>query len=641
MSQSRQLAAIMFTDIVGYTALMGNDEQKAFAVLNKNRALQKPIIEQFNGHWIKEIGDGVLASFHTVADAVYAAVKIQEACNGLKEFQLRIGIHLGDILFENDDVFGDGVNIASRIQAIAEPGSIFVSESVHNNISNKKDIQTKFVKEETLKNIKAPVKMYEVITANAPVSLDSVAKEKTNTTQENSIAVLPFANMSSDPEQEYFSDGITEEIITDLSLLRNLLVISRSSIMTYKGSPKKIKEIAGELNVHYILEGSVRKAGNNLRITAQLIDAEKDAHIWAEKYSGTLEDVFAIQENVAAQIVKELDVHLTLAEKKNLAKQGTKNPEAFELYLKGNFAFTQYSPESLNKAIRYFESAIAIDPEFGQPYAGITMCYSGMAWFELMNPREAFSKAKEWAAKTIAIDNTLSEAYNYLGYLSTHDWAWDIAEQQFRKAIELKPNYADAHMFYGWLLGSLARFDEASVEMKKAYEIDPHSNVINANQTFPYYWRREYDKAIAQSQRAIDLDPAFNISYWFLGISNMQAGNYEIAINAFRNAISLSGDQPYYKAWLGHAYANAGNQTEALKILDELKILASLKKTWSYQIALVYLGLGDYEQAMNYLEKTFDEHGPYLVYVKIEPYLDPLRSDQRFQAILKKMKLNE
>ena len=292
MESSRQLAAIMFTDIVGYTALMGNDEQKAFSILNKNRELQKPIIEQFNGRWIKEIGDGVLASFHTVADAVYAAVKIQEACNASKEFQLRIGIHLGDILFENDDVFGDGVNIASRIQAIAEPGSIYISESVRSNISNKKDIQTKFVKEETLKNVKEPVKMYEVITANAPATAGSTTQAQKITTQEKSIAVLPFANMSSDPEQEYFSDGISEEIINMLAQVPGLKVAGRTSSFSFKGKNQDLRLIGEQLNVNHILEGSVRKSGNKLRITAQLIKVADGYHLYSEKFDRELRRYF-------------------------------------------------------------------------------------------------------------------------------------------------------------------------------------------------------------------------------------------------------------------------------------------------------------------------------------------------------------
>ncbi len=259
MSQSRQLAAIMFTDIVGYTALIGDDEQRAFEILNKNRKVQKPLIEQYGGRWIKEIGDGVLACFTTVSDAVNAAIKIQEACNLTKDFLLRIGIHHGEVVFEENDIFGDVVNIASRIQALAPIGGIWISESLHNNISNKREIKTKFVRAETLKNVKELVWIYEVlIENNHPGEQVSFNLTTVKTTPDKSIAVLPFVNMSSDPEQEFFSDGLTEEIISDLSRLEKLLVISRSSIMTLKGSNKKIKEIANDVNVRYILEGSVR-----------------------------------------------------------------------------------------------------------------------------------------------------------------------------------------------------------------------------------------------------------------------------------------------------------------------------------------------------------------------------------------------
>ncbi len=290
MSQSRQLAAIMFTDIVGYTALMGKDEQNAFRLLQQNRKLQKPIIEEFNGRWIKELGDGVMASFNTVSDAVNAAVKIQEACNSAMDFQLRIGIHQGEVLFENDDVFGDTVNIASRIQGAAQPGCIFISETVQHNVTNKNEFKSQFVKEMLLKNVPQPMRMYQVLFAGSEI----IEVEKLSEPEiEKSIAVLPFVNMSSDPEQEYFSDGISEEIINVLAQVPVLKVIGRTSSFAFKGKNMDLKVIGEQLTVTHILEGSVRRAGTKLRITAQLIKVADGFHMYSEKFDRELKDVFA------------------------------------------------------------------------------------------------------------------------------------------------------------------------------------------------------------------------------------------------------------------------------------------------------------------------------------------------------------
>jgi len=303
MPSSRQLAAIMFTDIVGYTTLMGSDEQKAIAILDKNRTLQKPIIEEFNGRWIKELGDGVMASFNTVADAVNAAVKIQEACNAAKNFQLRIGIHQGDVIFETDDIFGDAVNIASRIQSTAKPGCIYISESVHNNVSNKKDIHSKFVKEETLKNVKEAVRIYEVTMVNNSAL---TTENKAVTIPVNSIAVLPFANMSSDPEQEYFSDGISEEIINMLAQVPGLKVVGRTSSFSFKGKNQDLRLIGEQLSVKHILKGSVRKAGNKLRVTAQLINVADGYHLYSENFDRGIDDIFEITPNFFYQSFKNI-----------------------------------------------------------------------------------------------------------------------------------------------------------------------------------------------------------------------------------------------------------------------------------------------------------------------------------------------
>src|SRR5215210_4202282 len=340
MSQTRQLAAIMFTDIVGYTALMGEDEKKAFEILNNNRKLQKPLIEQYGGKWIKELGDGVLACFTTVSDAVNAAIKIQEACNVSKEFLLRIGIHHGEVVFEDDDIFGDAVNIASRLQALAPVGGIWISESVQNNVSNKRDIKTKFVRAETLKNVKEPIRIYEIIINDTEKEQPKTVVAEINIQKaipEKSIAVLPFIDMSSTHDQEYLGDGLAEEILNSIVHLKDLKVAGRTSSFQFKGKNIDLRDVGQKLGVNNVLEGSVRKQGNRLRITAQLINVEDGFHLWSEKYDRNMDDIFAIQDEIALAITEQLKVTLLDKDLELVTKTFTQNPEAFELYLKGMF----------------------------------------------------------------------------------------------------------------------------------------------------------------------------------------------------------------------------------------------------------------------------------------------------------------
>src|SRR5678815_3485775 len=340
MAQSRQLAAIMFTDIVGYTALMGQDEQKAFELLRRNRQVQQPIIKQYNGIWIKELGDGILASFSTVTDAVFCATAIQHACNSTDDLKLRIGIHLGEVVFENNDVFGDGVNIASRLQALAPIGGIWVSEAVYNTIINKKNIEAKFVREEVLKNVKEPMRIYEVTIHNTTqVYADLTIGEKTVTKMafQKSIAVLPFADMSATHDQEYLGDGLAEEILNSIVHLKDLKVAGRTSSFQFKGAKMDLREVGEKLGVSTVLEGSVRKQGNRLRVTAQLINVQDGFHIWSERYDREMDDIFAIQDEIALAITEQLKITLLEKDREKITKTATHNAEAYELYLKGRF----------------------------------------------------------------------------------------------------------------------------------------------------------------------------------------------------------------------------------------------------------------------------------------------------------------
>ncbi len=428
MPQSRQLAAIMFTDIVGYTALMGDDEQKAFEILKQNRLLQKPLIEQYGGHCIKELGDGLLACFTTVSDAVNAAIKIQEACNVSKDFLLRIGIHQGEVVFEQDDIFGDAVNIASRIQALAPIGRIWVSESVHNNVSNKREIKTKFVRAETLKNVKERIRIYEVITNNdASDQSDLVSDKPTKKLPEKSIAVLPFADMSPLRDQEYLGDGLAEELINLLSQISELKVIGRTSSFSFKKKEVDLKTIGKTLNDKTILEGSIQKSGNRIRITAQLINADDDYHIWSQRYDREMNDIFALQDDICSKIAEHLKLTLLKGDE-TVVEKPTDNIEAYELYLKGEFNYKKYTAEGFEKAIEYLTKAVELDPDYADAWWSLGVAYwDTQAWL-LVQDRSVIEKVRYCAKKAIEADEFNRNGHFLLALIYMNaDWDWEKA----------------------------------------------------------------------------------------------------------------------------------------------------------------------------------------------------------------------
>ena len=577
MSQSRQLAAIMFTDIVGYTALMGEDEQKAFELLKNNRDLQKPIIEKYMGRWIKELGDGVLASFNTVSDAVNAALKIQEACHAARDYQIRIGIHLGEVVFENGDVFGDGVNIASRIQAIANPGCIYVSEAVHHNISNKQGIETKFVKQETLKNVKEPVRIYEVVVSiqSASLSKENILSPVKNIS-DKSIAVLPFINISNDPEQEYFSDGLTEELISNLSRLKHMRIISRTTSMQYKGTKKDIQTIGREINVCYILEGSVRKSQDSLRITAQLIDVINDTNLWAETYKGKLADVFDIQEQVSRQIIDALKIRLTTTEDVVLTKRSTFNTDAFDYYLRARDFLYLRTKNTFLFAIQLFQKAIELDPYYAAAYAGLGETYA--TFYQNCERKEIWlEKAIESSLKSLMCDPTSSGAYASLGMAYYNQRKIDEALTATQKAIELDPNNFSAY----WILGRIYHITDRSKEaidlFNKAIVLYPdfytaygdlmmvyerlgekekYAELVQhtVGELFPRYLSKHPDDARAHLNFAIDL----------VRIGNAQKARVEAA-----KALELNPEDPIMMYNAACFYARLGEEDLSIQMLKK------------------------------------------------------------------------
>ena len=612
MSKSRQLSAIMFTDIVGYTALMGNDEQRALELLNKNRQIQKPIIIECLGRWIKELGDGIMATFNTVSDAVNAAIKIQQACKAANNFQLRIGIHLGEVVFENDDVFGDGVNIASRIQAAAMPGSIYVSESVHQNVSNKKDFQTLFIKEDTLKNVKDPVRMYEVVMAGSVITV----AERPHGITEISIAVLPFVNMSNDADQEYFSDGISEEIINRLAQVPGLKVMGRTSCFAFKGKNLDLKLIGGQLKVGNILEGSVRKSGNILRITAQLINVVDGFHLYSEKFDRVLEDIFEIQDEISLAILNAIKIKLLDTEKVVVLKRYTDNVEAYNLYLKGRYYYNKLYPDEIKKAIQYFEEAIKIEPGYAIAYAGMSFCYNNLWAFNYLPPQKCLPQMIESARKALQLDNDIAESHLDMGRVKLwYEWDFAAASIEFEKAVAINPNNPECHVQLAFCNVFLSNYSQYSTHLKTAYSLDPFS-LLNIYFIGAIYWMAgEYEKVLEYGKISIEIEPNFFAGHQDVGLALMGLKKYEEAITEFELAVNLNNCILTLHT-LGWAYGMNGEKNKAMQILEKMKSFVSDQDGGNVFYGIVYAAAGEFDDAFHYFNKAAEEHEAHMLFLK-------------------------
>src|SRR5713101_3544173 len=482
---TRELAAIMFSDIAGYTAIMGRDERKALRALDDHRELLRTILPRFNGRLVGEIGDGTLSSFHSALDAVNCARAAQAALQDDPSLKLRIGIHLGDVVFSNNTVLGDGVNVASRIHALASPGAICISANVYDEIRNKPEFQVKDLGEQKFKNVDRPMRVYSLAASAPSVPLSAtqpslgrrailagvgalllaavaygVVKYRLPapsipTTERviRSIAVLPLDNYSGDPNQEYFADGMTDELITDLAKISALRVISRSSVTQYKGDHRRPPpEIAKTLNIDAVLEGSVLRIGDRVRITVQLIDAPAGKHLWAESYERDSRDVLAMQDELASAIARQINIALTPGEQARLSNARSVNPQAHDAYLKGRYLLWKVTSDGFQKAREYFEQTIKIAPDFAPGYAGLAEAYLTEGAFVISN-KEAVAKAREPLEKALRLDDSNDLAHSLLGWIHwSYEYDWAAAEREHRRAIALGPGDADVHTFYAFML---------------------------------------------------------------------------------------------------------------------------------------------------------------------------------------------
>lgn len=449
-----------------------------------------------------------------------------------------------------------------------------------------------------------------------------------------SLAVLPLESLSGDASQDYFADGMTDELITDLSQISALRVISRTSVMPYKGVRKPLAQIARELNVDAVVEGTVLRSGNQVRITAQLIEAPADKHLWAHDYEGNLQDTLALQNQVARAIAENIRVSLNPQEDAALRSNKVVNPEAYVSYLKGRYFWNKRTADGLKAAVAYFNQAVDEDPNYAQAYSGLADTYALLGdWqYAVMTPKEALPKAKAAAVKALELDRGLGEAHNSLAFcLDGFDWDFESAEKEFQRAIELNPGYATAHHWYAWHLALMGRNNEAIAEMRKAQSLDPLSLIINADLAELLVIAHAYDESIEQSRKTIEMDPNFGLAHNQLAQAYLQKQMYAQAIAELRKAIQLSGDSPTCTANLARAYVASGKRNEALQLLSELKKSSHPGHSHASEIAVIYAALGDKNQAMTWLEKGYEER--FNPGVLLRPGFDSLRSDPQFQNL--------
>ena len=610
----RRLAAILAADVVGYSRLMGANESGTLAALDTLRAeFINPKLSEHQGRTVKLTGDGMLVEFPSVVNAVACATELQRGmrqrnANAAQDrrIEFRIGVNVGDVIVQEDDLFGDGVNIASRLESIAPVGGIAVSQAVRDHIGKRLDVTFEDMGERRLKNIEQPVRVYSI-------SLDrSFAREMDDAAsvshvEKPSIAVLPFINMSGDPEQEYFSDGITEDIITDLSKVSGLSVVARNTVFTYKGKPVKVPEVARELGVEFVVEGSVRKAGSRVRVTGQLINGKDDRHVWADRYDRDLTDIFAIQDEITHAIVEQLKVKLLPQEKKSIAQAPTDNVEAYTYYLRGRQFMQRHSKANYQLARRMFAKAVELDPLYARANAGIADCDSFL--FLHYHLEASVESILATSAKALSLDDKLAEAHASRGLAFSLDRRYDEATAEFEKAIALDSNSFEAHYFYGRACVMQGKFERAATVFERAAENKPDDYQSECLLIFVYRsLGRERDsenaarRGVERAERALISHPE-DARAAYLGA----------------NALAVLGERDRAREWAARALA-----------IDPDDVLIQ------YNVACVYSLLGDIDQAFDLLERLLPNAGHELRrgWIKHDSDLDPLRSHPRYQKII-------
>ncbi|MEO9482913.1 MAG: adenylate/guanylate cyclase domain-containing protein [Ekhidna sp.] len=635
----RQLSAIMFTDLAGYTAMMQEDEFNAKGLRDHHRRILEQEIKNHDGQILQYYGDGALSIFNSTISATNSALSIQLASIQNK-IPLRVGIHTGDVVVEEEGVYGDGVNIASRIESFSIPGSVMVSDKVFDDIKNHQTFQPVLMGEFELKNVKRPVEVYALTNKGlvVPERTDLKGKVKERI---KSIAVLPFVNRSSDPENEYFSDGITEEIITALAKVDGLRVISRTSSFSFKGKSVDARTIGKQLEVQSILDGSVRKSGNRVRIAVQLSSTFDGYQLWTENYDRLLEDIFEVQDEISLKIAQQLKERLSKESIEETNETKSIDTEAYNAYLQGLFYYNKWTPANAQKAVDAFQKAVDLQPSYAQAYSGLALAYSLMSFTGFIESSEGYRLTEEAAFKTIELDPEIENGYVSLGFVEFFlRWNFEKGKEQLEKALTINPRSPEANQalsFYYLITGD---FENSLLAIEKAREIDPLSLTTNRMLADIYYLQGDYKMAIEVYDWLHEQDPDFKAALEFKAWAYLMMEEYDKAIAIFESFLDGEGAhsmKPFVQ--LGYAHALKGEKDQAEMYLEQLKEEAKESRDGSHDLnfATLYTGLGNYDLAIEYLEKVVDQRIGAVLLIHVSPIWKPLKDLDRFRSLLSKI----
>jgi len=633
----RRLAAIMFTDMVGYTALGQRNETLSLALVEEQRKVVRPILARHNGREIKTMGDAFLVEFPNAVDAVRCAYAIQRAVREFnfslesdKRIHLRIGVHVGEVVESQGDISGDAVNVASRIEPLAEDGGVCVSSQIYDLVRGKVDLPLTSIGPKMLKNVAAPLEVFRMVmpwgdeTAGAPARLDT-----------RRIAVLPLANISPDSSDVYFADGLTEELISKLSLVKGLKVIARTSVMGYKNKDKKISEIGSELGVGTLVEGSVRKAGNKIRVTAQLIDVTSEEHLWASSYDKNIDDIFAVQSDVAEKIASSLSAIVLPQEKEKIEREPTRNPLAHENYLKGRYYMLQGSTDMHLKALDHLTEAINQDNEFTEAHALLAHVYGLLGSVGFFPPKEAYDKASREAGIALGLNDKLPESHVAMGAAHFMGLSWKHTIEDVDRALTLSPENADARCMRGYALMFQGRLSEAIVDLRKAEDIDPMNEVVLGGLAIALLRNDDHPGSERAALRCVEFSPESLNSISTLAYNALSRGEKDEAVRLYERLEKLGGQN--WAGYLGYGYAKVDRREDALKVLEDLRKKSELAYIAPTIPAMVCAGLGDKDDAFQWLDKALEVGDPQLGFLGIDYVWFDLRTDPRFEPMVSKI----